>query len=155
MPPRRPPRIPGFAYRGCYRYFLTFCTFNRSHVFVEHDVVTAVLQQMLRTSDEERFAIRAYCFMRDHVHLVVEGLDDRSDLRRWVKVAKQRAAYVCRKQFGVMCLWQEGYHERVLRSDETTGTVVRYVLNNPVRAGLVTRAEDYPFLGAQFWPEAI
>jgi REP element-mobilizing transposase RayT len=65
--------------------------------------------------------------MPDHLHLVVEGLAETSDLRRFIKVMKQRAAYVFRVTFKVPFLWQEGYYERVLRSDEASGIVVRYV----------------------------
>jgi putative transposase len=49
-------------------------------------------------------------------------------------------------------LWQQGYFERVLRNDEGTLTVIRYVFENPVRAGLVERYEDYPFLGDKYPP---
>ena len=92
--------------------------------------------------------------MPDHVHLVVAGQTDTSDLRRFVKVAKQRVAYVARTQFAVSDIWQEGYYERVVRSYEQIDKVIRYVLENPVKAKLVERAEDYPFSGALYWPEA-
>jgi hypothetical protein len=45
-------------------------------------------------------------------------------------------------------LWQRYGFERVLRQEETTQVVARYILENPIRAGLVTRVEDYPFLGS-------
>ncbi len=89
--------------------------------------------------------------MPDHVHLVLEGACETSDLRRCAKLAKQRIEFVLRTEFGIQGLWQKGYYERVLRSDEATETVVRYVLDNPVRAGLVQRAEDYAFSGAMYW----
>jgi hypothetical protein len=41
-------------------------------------------------------------------------------------------------------LWQSGYHERVLRDSGTVGAVIAYILNNPVRGGLVDRADQYP-----------
>jgi hypothetical protein len=43
-------------------------------------------------------------------------------------------------------LWQDGYFERVLRAHEDTAIVARYIVDNPVRAGLVQRADDYPFV---------
>jgi len=91
--------------------------------------------------------------MPDHLHLVLEGIAPTSDLRRFVRIAKQRVAYAFRRTRGIPLTWQEGYYDRVLRSDEATDTVVRYVLDNPVRGGLVTQAEDYAFSGAMFWPE--
>ena len=45
-------------------------------------------------------------------------------------------------------LWQPSFHDRVLRDDESDLHVLRYILWNPVRAGLVERPEDYPFLGS-------
>ena len=154
MRPRRPTRVKGFPYCGLYRYHLRFSTDGRAFLFTEPDRVSAALEQVRRTADDDQFALLAYCFMPDHLHLLIEGTHEASDMRHFAKVSKQRVAYVFRIQFGIATTWQEGYYERVLRSDEATEVVVRYVLDNPVRAGLVVRAEDYPFSGAIFWPEA-
>ena len=45
-------------------------------------------------------------------------------------------------------LWQSGYFERVLRDEEDAHDVARYILQNPLRAGLVATPQDYPFLGS-------
>ena len=78
--------------------------------------------------------------MPDHLHMLVEGLAPDARFRPMVTFAKQRRAVVapCR-------LWQRGYYERVLRTDEHTLVVSAYILANPVRAGLVSSAHDYPF----------
>ena len=44
-------------------------------------------------------------------------------------------------------LWQRGYYERVLRDEDHTRDVIRYILQNPVRAGLAKSPDEYPFLG--------
>ena len=106
-----------------------------------------------RTADEDEFALMAYCFMPDHLHLAVEGRSPASDLRRFVKVAKQRVAYMARTEFRIACIWQDGYYERVLRTLESMDTLIRYILDNPVRAGLVERAQDFPHSGTMYWPE--
>ena len=154
MRQRRPSRVKGFPYRGSYGYHLRFSTDGRVRLFTDADRVTAAREQIQRTADGDRFALLAYCFMPDHLHLVIEGTDQTSDMRHFAKIAKQRVAYVFRTQFAIATTWQEGYYERVLRADEATEVAVRYVLDNPVRAGLVARAEDYPFSGAMYWPEA-
>ena len=79
----------------------------------------------------------AYCFMPDHVHLVVEGRSEQADLRRFANIAKQRVAYSLRLAHGVMRVWQEGFHDWILRPEYPTEAAIRYVLENPVRAGLV------------------
>ena len=45
-------------------------------------------------------------------------------------------------------LWQAGYHERILRNDEASPSVARYILENPVRAGLTKAIDEYPFAGS-------
>lgn len=61
--------------------------------------------------------------------------------------AKQYSGFYYAQQFRER-LWQRYGFERVLRESEPTSVVARYILENPVRAGLVSRIEDYPFLGS-------
>lgn len=143
---RRSTRLPDFDYIGEYAYFITACTSGRRKWFREAAIVDVAVAQLLRTADEYGFAIITYCFMPDHVHLVLEGRREDSDLRRLLKVFKQRVVHNTR-DLRNDDLWQEGYHEHVLRAEETTTKVARYVLENPVRAELVEDPEDYPFSG--------
>ena len=143
----RPTRLADFPYVGKHHYSLRFATRARRRAFESAGVARATIVQIQQTCGEENFAILAHCVMPDHVHLVLEGCE-RSDLRRCVKLTKQRVEYAARRQFGIQGLWQVGYYERILRSRHALETVVRYVLDNPVRAGLVKKAEDYPFSGS-------
>lgn len=88
--------------------------------------------------------------MPDHAHLLVEGLEERSDLQRFSKLAKQRSGGIHARLTGKR-LWQEGYYDRVLREGDDILTLTRYVLNNPIRAGLVANAKDYPHIGSDRW----
>jgi REP element-mobilizing transposase RayT len=85
--------------------------------------------------------------MPDHVHLLVEGTAADSDLRRFVKGAKQSSGRVHSRNHDGR-LWDEGYHDRILRKDSDVRQIVRYILWNPVRAGLTTRPAQYPFVGS-------
>ena len=104
------------------------------------------LEQFRLTATEDQLAILAYCLMPDHVHLLVEGLANRSDLRRFMRIAKQRSACQYSRQMGGR-LWQEGYHDRVLRPEDDVRLHARYVLQNPVRAGLVEDVNTYKHAG--------
>jgi hypothetical protein len=87
--------------------------------------------------------------MPDHLHLLVEGTSDTSDLVAFANETKQRTAYrYRRRQSGT--LWQKGYFERVLRDDEETLAVARYVLPNPARAGLVQVPTTIPIPARSF-----
>ena len=146
----RPPRVAGFPYTGQYCYFLTFCTFERRRSFISPDIVAATLQQFRQTGLEDTFELLAYCFMPDHVHLLVEGASEAADLRRFSKLAKQRSGGIHSRRTGCP-LWQEGYYDRVLRNDEDIRSIARYLLCNPLRAGLVDSPISYPYLGSDRW----
>ena len=85
--------------------------------------------------------------MSDHVHLLVEGIAEDSDLQRFVARCKQLTGFRYRQTTGER-LWQESYHDHVLRDDEETWRAARYILENPVRVGLAVRFEDYAFCGS-------
>jgi putative transposase len=146
----RPARLTGFPYVGCHRYFLTFCTHYRRRHFVTADRVFLVHEQIVRAASEEWVALIAYCFMPDHVHLLVEGRTGGADCKRFIARAKQYSGYSYRAEFGER-LWQKYSFERVLRDEEATLSVARYMLENPLRAGLVRRVEDHPFMGSDVW----
>jgi putative transposase len=146
MLPKRP-RLKAFDYVGLYRYFVTFCTHDRTAILIAGDIVDMVMSEILHAARERDFAVRAYVAMPDHIHLLVEGTSEASDLKAFATLAKQKTGYAyARRRRGK--LWQPSYHERVLRGDEDDLRVIWYILNNPVRAGLVDLPEAYPFLGS-------
>jgi putative transposase len=144
MFPRRPGRIRDFSYSGFHRYSLTICTKLRQPLFCDAEVVESVLSRLLQCAKEFDFAILAYCFMPDHLHLIVAGCNELADLRGFVTRFKQFAGYDYRQRTH-QYLWQESYYDHVLRSDEATERHIRYVMENPVRKGLVGQFTEYPF----------
>ena len=143
-----PRHLPGFSYVGRHRYSLTFCTFGRLSLFKDAAVVDCVWTQFLRAGHDQDMEITAYCFMPDHVHLIVEAKEETSDLKRFIARAKQLSGYVYSQTHQRRRLWQRYGFEHVLRDDESTQRSVRYVLENPVRAGLVRDPSEYPFIGS-------
>jgi len=147
----RPEHLESFNYVGVRRYFLTFCTHNRLRPFVAADRVEIVRQQILRSAAYERMAVLAYCFMPDHLHVLVEGESEDSDCLRFIKRAKQLTGFHYNRDFGER-LWQRYGFEHVLRNDEATLSIARYIVENPIRAGLVNRVDEYPFVGSERYP---
>ena len=80
--------------------------------------------------------------MPDHIHLFVRG-DERFFLSRWVGGLKREMSVA----LGVRQLWQPGFFDHILRSDESYGEKWNYVRDNPVRAGLVENPEDWRYQG--------
>lgn len=85
--------------------------------------------------------------MPDHLHVVCEAEEDGCDFQEWVRLFKQRTGFEWKQRTGER-LWQKSYHDHVLRETEPTRQVVRYLLENPVRGGLVESPGDYPHSGS-------
>ena len=103
--------------------------------------------QIPRFFETRGFAVLAYCVMPDHVHMLLEGTRDDADLVGAVHAWKQRTAFSWKQRTGTR-LWQKGFHDRVLRDGDDSKAVVRYVLENPVRARLCGTAAEYPWTGS-------
>ncbi|HLB11726.1 MAG TPA: transposase, partial [Dehalococcoidia bacterium] len=104
--------------------------------------------RLLRTA---RGHMLGYCLMPDHVHLVL-GPSASSDIVTFVgqyKNLSQRAAWTrgVKGRF-----WQTRFWDHFVRAEEQVEQVVQYVLNNPVRKGLVDHWGAYPFSGSLVFP---
>lgn len=93
------------------------------------------------------FDVYAYCFMPDHLHILAAGSRIDAQMINFVKHFKQNTGFWFHKKFR-RPLWQKGFFDHVVRRDEDIRAVARYILNNPVRAGLVRDFRDYPYLGS-------
>jgi putative transposase len=143
-----PPHHPALPYTGKQYYFLTFCTDRKRKLFTEPEAVNLVEMQFVRAASERRFEITAYCFMPDHVHVLVHGLGDNSDCKAFIKSAKQYSGFYFKKSHQQQ-LWQRYGFERVIRDDSELAFTIGYIVANPVRAGLVEHPFNYPHLGSQ------
>ena len=141
-----PHRLAAETYQGAFRCFLTICCHRRARHFTDPALVQLVTQQLLRTAHDYGVAIHAYCVMPDHLHLVCESGGD-ADVLRFVHMFKQRSGHDL-TGMGRGRLWQKSYFDRHLCAEDDLRRVARYVLANPVRAGLVARLEDYPYSGS-------
>ena len=147
MSTRHPPRLSASLYRGIQRYFLTICCIERQRLFMDALARDLVIRELRRTSKTHRLAVLAYCLMPAHLHFVAEAEADGADLLAFVHRFKQATGYQWKRQHRRQ-LWQPSFYDHVLRDSEDTRAVVRYVLENPVRAGMVTVPADYPHCGS-------
>jgi len=144
---KKPSRLKGFSYQGYHRYFITIRSYKFRHYFTHGDVVTKIVEILRGVAKQRDFGIWAYCFMPDHLHLLIEGRDAHADMRRFVTLFKQKSSYWFKSVHGKK-LWEPNYYEHVLRSDEVTMAVARYIFRNPIRKGLVEGYSTYPYLGS-------
>lgn len=119
-------------------YLLTLVSNDRSAVFGDFSASRQVAKAMHDRSVASVAETLAFVVMPDHVHWLLRLLGSAS-LGEAVRRLKAKVSLV----FG-HSVWQRGFYDHALRRDEDLVSVARYVVANPVRAGLVRRVGDYP-----------
>lgn len=69
------------------------------------------------------------------------------DLRDWVRDFKKYTTRISKEDMHVNKLWQRGYYEHIVRKNEDLLEMAKYIVNNPLRKGLVSKSEDYRWQG--------
>jgi putative transposase len=140
-------RLKDFSYKGFWRYFVTISTNFGKRYFENKECVQYCTDILRSISEIHKFSVLAYCFMPDHLHLLIEGKEEDSDFKKFISLFKQKTNFHFKKVKGDL-LWQENYYEHVLRKEEDTLEIVKYILNNSVRKGLVTDFKNYPSISS-------
>ena len=144
---RRSLRLEGFDYSRTLVYHITWGTYHRRPHLADEDLASEVVGILLDEARESCFELLAFCVMPDHVHLLVQTSEG-TDLIRFVQSVKGKSTRAHWRLVGGGKLWQRSFYDHVLRSEEGIPDVARYILANPMRAGLVDRIADYPFCGS-------
>ena len=138
-------RSPNECYQGHISTAFTFCLEGRPLFFETTGIVGVFVESLTKVVQQQDFCA-VYCFMPDHMHLVLFGNTNEANSLRAVELFKQSTGYWLQRNY-LRIKWQKGFMDRILRESEL-GPVVRYTLDNPVRRGLVSQWREYPFTGA-------
>jgi putative transposase len=128
-------------------YLLTAVVLNRQPLF--HDFKSGrLVVDALKTAEQEGFATSlAWVVMPDHFHWLIELQN--TQLPKLMARTKSRIAVTLNRLAGRQGpVWQHGYHDRAIRKEEDLQAVARYIVANPLRAGLVEKVGDYPLWDA-------
>ena len=158
-PQRKSHRLEPRLYASTeYEYFFTVCARHQGEPFRNEKLAAEVIKSLLWTRQQYRWQLFASCLMPDHLHFVCRLTDPE------VKIINAGARgmlpegvldYLGRfKSFTTNVswkfgfngqLWQKSSYDRILDLQRPFEEIVQYMLDNPVRKGLVERWEDWPF----------
>ena len=140
-------RLNDFDYKGsAHIYFITLCTAGKTPLFLNSAIAKVIEVEMEYRRNNKEVKIYCYCIMPDHIHILL-SLDDhyQKRLQDWVSTFKRHISKVISESFGVRTLWQKNFYDHVVRKEESIFKIADYILNNPVRKGMVLRWEAYPY----------
>ncbi|MBC3485783.1 transposase [Pseudomonas kermanshahensis] len=124
-------------------YLLTTVTHQRKPLFASLLAARLVIGQMRHSEREDACQSLAWVVMPDHLHWLIElHTNTLCSLMRQFKSRSGTA--LCKAGVSRGQVWQRGYHDRALRKDDDVRKIARYIVANPLRAGLVEHIGDYP-----------
>ncbi|MCQ4321287.1 REP-associated tyrosine transposase [Stutzerimonas stutzeri] len=128
-------------------YSVTTVVHNRRPVFSDWRLGRILVDVMRQAERQGRVESLAWVVMPDHLHWLFRLTEGAlNELMRDVK--SQSGRRINRTALLVSPLWQPGYHDRAIRHDQDLQAVARYIVANPLRAGLVRRVGEYPLWDA-------
>ena len=128
-------------------YFVTTVTRQREHLFSRWSSALTVAREIHSFIQHAPVEIHAWVLMPDHLHCLVKL--DEMNLDGCMQQLKSRTAIALNRSIGrTGKVWQSGYHDHALRRDEDLKAAARYLVTNPLRAGLVKSLRDSPFWNA-------
>ncbi|MCG8393193.1 MAG: transposase [Pseudomonadales bacterium] len=123
-------------------YHVTAVTNGRYPFFSDNKLACQVCRTLLWSDRSGATSTLCYVLMPDHLHWLFQLGADESLSRVMLRV-KGRSGRLCGQ-----AVWQKGYHDHAVRKEESIRDMARYIVANPLRAGLVRSLKDYPYWSA-------
>jgi putative transposase len=132
-----------YLQRG-YPCHITICSRRNEEIFLKEKYTTCCMDLLESLCKEYALRPLAYCFMPDHIHVIVVVEGNRSIIA-FVQAFKSRATIESYKHGFQGKIFQPRFYDRFIRSDQNLENEIKYVLENPVRSGIVEDYPDYPY----------
>lgn len=131
-------------------YFITVCVAGRRPLIANDDAFTILSSEFAAARHRYGWAVGRFVVMPDHVHFfcACDDTEKSKTLSGFIGGFKQWTAKALLQRWGLPApLWQRESFDHLLRGDESYASKWEYVRDNPVRAGLATTADDWPYAG--------
>jgi REP element-mobilizing transposase RayT len=123
--------------------FVTVNTHQRKAILANLEAVQTIVGAW---TEVDTWLVGRYVIMPDHIHLFCAPRDLTVSLKRWIKfwksVASRRWPFPEEQP-----IWQLDFWDTQLRRHDSYSEKWDYVWRNPLRKGLVSRPEDWPYAG--------
>jgi len=140
-------RLTTDAYKGPRVCSFTACIKDREALFIAEDIFQKNENFLLTSIHSSSVEAEVYLFMPDHARFLLRGTQEDSDVLEAMKAYKQQSGFWLHKHYPDV-RWQKYFYDHIERSEEDVEKRIRYILNNPVRKGLVDDWQTYPFKGS-------
>jgi len=128
----------------------TGCVKDRKKLFTNLEIFLKMEEFLLSSMKKYKCDAYIYLFMPNHFHFILTGKNERSNIKKCIDLFKQKSGfYISQNQKEYH--WQKDYYDHILRKHENLIANIKYILNNPVRAGIVDYWKDYKYMGSTIY----
>jgi REP element-mobilizing transposase RayT len=132
-------------------YFITVCCTQRNALMASDGAAKAAAMTLHKLHADGHLNLLAWVVMPDHLHVLLQ-LDESKSLAVAVGRMHSCIAKAVNKSLGrVGTFWQQAYYESAVRHEGDTTRVIRYIVNNPIKAGLAETPGNYPYWNITGW----
>lgn len=125
-------------------YLITSVTYQRKAIFRDFNNGRILVHSMRYFHDKQEAITLTYVVMPDHIHWLFQ-LGQNQELNSLINRFNGYTSLMINRTNGITeaKTWQPGYYDRAIRKEEDVKSIARYVIANPLRAGLVKNIGDY------------
>src|SRR3989338_6714126 len=122
---------------------------NREKVFFDKEDREKYLTYLKKYSERWDCPLLAYCLMSNHIHLLARPKKEESLYKMMQGITLCYTQYINRKNQRTGRLWESRYHSCIVDKEKYLWAAARYIEQNPIRARIVKKAEDFPYSSAK------
>jgi putative transposase len=131
-------------------YHVTFTTYLRKPVFSDFTAAKIVCRTITDSGILKGNELLAWTLMPDHIHLLFQ-LSEQDKISDFSRRIKSSSSLMVNRSLGCSGkLWASGYYDHAIRNDEDLLAVARYIVANPLRAGICRKVSEYPYWNAKW-----
>ena len=118
---------------------------NKSYIFEKPEDIKYHIKIMHNLAKEQKIKIIAYCIMNNHAHILIETQEIRELSKYMQRLNTKYGKYYNKKYDRVGYVFRDRYKSEGIYSEKHLYNCMKYIYENPVKAGICNKAADYPF----------
>lgn len=146
-PPRNRRLAPQLYTHANRVYFITVRAYRNQTPFKGPALNKRMIDILRNEQERLRCQVYIYCLMPDHLHFLVSPCEDGVSVLTFTDQYKGKTTNESWQFDWEGKLWQPRYYDHIVRDDEDLVLIAQYILDNPMRKGLVGHGEEWPWSG--------
>jgi putative transposase len=128
-------------------YFITADCWEKKRLLQSERMAALLIDVLYHYRTQKKYLLHEFVVMADHFHLLITPTD--STLERTMQLIKGGFSFRAGKEFSMKAeIWQTSFHDRRVRDAEEYAQFRKYIYDNPVKAGLASSSEQWPYSSA-------